>query len=302
MSIQYGGDKITFADSSVLGSAWTGFKNRIINGAMNVWQRGTSFASGITTTTYTADRFFVYAGGASVAVAQVSGPTGYTYALRVTGAASNTSTAIYQRIEANNCADLSGASVTIQANISTSASVSVSWVLQYAPSSDNWSTSPTTISSGTWSTTSTPTVFSATVNSLPSGALNGLQLIISPNNLGAFTSGTITVTGVQLEKGSTATSFDYRPYGTELALCQRYYEIVQFQGWSRAADAIILGSGGYVQQKRAAPTVAYSKISGNGSGSVTAAIAANIYYATCYQTGASSSGDCRYQALADAEL
>jgi len=31
------------------------------------------------------------------------------------------------------------------------------------------------------------------------------------------------ITGVQLEKGSTATSFDYRPYGTELVLCQRYY-------------------------------------------------------------------------------
>ena len=34
---------------------------------------------------------------------------------------------------------------------------------------------------------------------------------------------TFYVTGVQLEKGSTATSFDYRPFGTELALCQRYY-------------------------------------------------------------------------------
>ena len=34
---------------------------------------------------------------------------------------------------------------------------------------------------------------------------------------------TFYITGVQLEKGSTATSFDYRPYGTELALCQRYY-------------------------------------------------------------------------------
>ena len=34
---------------------------------------------------------------------------------------------------------------------------------------------------------------------------------------------TFYVTGVQLEKGSTATSFDYRPYGTELALCQRYF-------------------------------------------------------------------------------
>jgi hypothetical protein len=35
---------------------------------------------------------------------------------------------------------------------------------------------------------------------------------------------TFYITGVQLEKGSTATSFDYRPYGTELQLCQRYFE------------------------------------------------------------------------------
>jgi hypothetical protein len=35
---------------------------------------------------------------------------------------------------------------------------------------------------------------------------------------------TFYITGVQLEKGSTATSFDYRPYGTELVLCQRYYQ------------------------------------------------------------------------------
>jgi len=34
---------------------------------------------------------------------------------------------------------------------------------------------------------------------------------------------TFYITGVQLEVGSTATSFDYRPYTTELQLCQRYY-------------------------------------------------------------------------------
>ena len=35
-----------------------------------------------------------------------------------------------------------------------------------------------------------------------------------------------TCGNVQLEVGSTATSFDYRPYGTELALCQRYLPII----------------------------------------------------------------------------
>jgi hypothetical protein len=45
----------------------------------------------------------------------------------------------------------------------------------------------------------------------------GATNLISTNNA------TFYFTGVQLEKGSTATSFDYRPYGTELALCQRYY-------------------------------------------------------------------------------
>jgi hypothetical protein len=49
---------------------------------------------------------------------------------------------------------------------------------------------------------------------------------------------TFYITGVQLEKGSTATSFDYRPYGTELQLCQRYY---WKQGGSNAYQYLGLG-------------------------------------------------------------
>jgi hypothetical protein len=54
---------------------------------------------------------------------------------------------------------------------------------------------------------------------------------------------TFYITGVQLEKGSTATSFDYRPYGTELALCQRYYSTagaIRTVGASSSTAGIIL--------------------------------------------------------------
>jgi hypothetical protein len=246
------------------------FKNRIINGAMVISQRGTSFSTPAAGA-YNLDRWLIGWGGAAPAtVAQVTGPTGFKNALQVTGAASNTLTQVIQRIESYNCSDLSGATVTLQANIATSSSQTVLWVLKYANTQDTFS-SVTTISSGTWSATSTATTFSATVSGLPAGAINGLQLEIYPNNAGAFTSGTITITGVQLEKGSTATSFDYRPYGTELALCQRYFEMsydigtapstatttgMKFINW--AINGANSGAGGVSFQvpKRATPTIA----------------------------------------------
>jgi hypothetical protein len=43
-------------------------------------------------------------------------------------------------------------------------------------------------------------------------------------NVVGTTGATLYSTGVQLEVGITATGFEYRQYGTELALCQRYYE------------------------------------------------------------------------------
>jgi hypothetical protein len=67
------------------------------------------------------------------------------------------------------------------------------------------------------------------------------------------------VTGVQFEKGSTATSFDYRPYGTELALCQRYCEIGDVNVIAAYIVAtVVVGSTSFKVTKRATPTLTYS--------------------------------------------
>jgi len=73
---------------------------------------------------------------------------------------------------------------------------------------------------------------------------------------------TFYLTGVQLEVGSTATSFDYRPYGTELALCQRYFFVAvsgssKYWGMGQNYSASVLTS--YIQfpvTMRTAPTSA----------------------------------------------
>jgi hypothetical protein len=73
---------------------------------------------------------------------------------------------------------------------------------------------------------------------------------------------------VQLEKGSTATSFDYRPIGTEFMLCQRYYETSETTIYMPAINNY--GSVVFAVVKRAAPTVtrtANGQITGGTAGS-----------------------------------
>lgn len=70
--------------------------------------------------------------------------------------------------------------------------------------------------------------------------------------------GTGTVSLVQLEKGSTATPFEFRSYGQELALCQRYYQngYIGFAGYNTAGSS----SGGFTPfavTMRATPTMAF---------------------------------------------
>jgi hypothetical protein len=215
-----------------------GFKNRIINGAMVIDQRNAAASQTFTAAgalAYSVDRWYGYCTGANVTGQQVAGATTPTVTqnrYRFTGAASVTAVGFGQRIEQKNSYDLAGSTCTLSADLGISATLTtVTWTAYYATTTADTfgslaSPTVTSIATGTFTVGATVANFSANI-SIPAAATKGIQILFT---VGALTAGlTWTVGNVQLEKGSTATSFDYRPYGTELALSQRYYFKTIFQ-------------------------------------------------------------------------
>jgi hypothetical protein len=255
-----GGSGVAPTWTTASGGSYDGFKNRIINGGMLIDQRNAGAAVTPTGGTYTLDRYFYQLSQASKATIQqnagsVTPPTGFTNYLGVTSTSAYSSGVsdffrIFQSIEGLNVSDLawgtanaktvtlsfwvrSSLTGTFGGSLQNSAS-NRSYPFTYTISSANtWEYETITIAgdtSGTWLTTNgtgivvgfnlgTGTTFSGTANAW-AGA-NYLSATGSTSVL-ATNGATFYITGVQLEKGSTATSFDMRPYGTELALCQRY--------------------------------------------------------------------------------
>ena len=114
------------------------------------------------------------------------------------------------------------------------------------------------------------------------------------------------ITGVQLEKGSTATAFDYRPYGTELQLAQRYYEKSATQYFVRGDVNNVTHYTPFFFKttKRATPTSVTLSLGYGGPGSGGAAVNSMADgFEFLYSVGATASGS--YAAVvyaADAEL
>lgn len=220
MATSVSGSQITFSDLTTQNTAASGFgfHNRLINGAMQVWQRGTSFTT--TTGSYMADRWkAAYSGYTASQSTDVPSGLPTKYSLDLIYPSGNYGD-FRQLIESVNCTDLVGATVTVSFYVKVVSGTSNVWTqLQYANAVDNFNT-VTNIGTVTITPSSSWARYSVTFTNLPSGVSNGLMVQFYTDSV---TSMQIRYTGFQLEKGPTVTTFDTRPYGTELALCQRYY-------------------------------------------------------------------------------
>lgn len=241
---------------------YTGFKNRLINSAMVIDQRNAG-ASVTPSNSYVLDRWYYGNSQASKGTIQqnagsVTPPTGFTNYLGFTSSSAYSVLTsdeffIRQSIEGFNFSDFvfgsaSAASIAVSfwvrssltgtfAGVFKNSAQNRSYPFTYTISAANtWEQKTVTIAgdtTGTWiggtNGVGLYVVFALGAGSSRSGTAGSWQGIDVNSATGATsvvgTNGaTFYITGVQLEKGSTATSFDYRPYGTELQLCQRYFE------------------------------------------------------------------------------
>jgi hypothetical protein len=238
-----------------------GFRNRLINSDMRIDQRNAGASVTPTGSTYTLDRWIAGMSQSSKYSVQqnaggVTPPVGFTNYFGVTSLSAYSVLAsdtfsIIQRVEGFNTADLAwgtanAQTVTLSFWVRSSLTGTFGGALRnggsnrsypftYTISAANtWEYKTVTIAgdtSGTWLTDNgvginiffglgVGSTLSGTAGAWAAGSLNSATGAVS---VVATNGATFYITGVQLEAGSVATPFERRPYGTELALCQRYY-------------------------------------------------------------------------------
>jgi len=297
-------NRINDASGGVLAPISSVMRNRIINGAMVIDQRNAGASVTPINTQYLVDRFSYLATQASKFSAQqnagsVTPPIGFNNYQGLTVIATQSLGAgdffgVSQKVEGFNISDLgwgtaNAKTVTLSFWVRSSLTGTFggslrnsagnrSYPFSYTISAANtWEYETITIAgdtSGTWLTNNgigidlffslgTGSTFSGT-----GGAWTGSNLLSATGATSVVgTNGaTFYITGVQLEVGTQATSFEYRQYGTELSLCQRYAHIIKGQGgFSCMSSSLFVNATTNARAfitlpvtMRAAPTATYS--------------------------------------------
>jgi hypothetical protein len=255
-----GGNTATINSMTPTADSLQGFRNRIINGDMRIDQRnaGASVTQTVAAV-YTLDRWQMFGDVTSKFSVQQSStaPANFNNSLLVTSLSAYTLGTddrffVRHKIEGFNVSDLgfgtaNAKTVTVSFWVRSSLTGTFGGSLQngagdrsypftYSISSaDIWEYKTVTVAgdtSGTWLTTNGIGLVVNYGLGVQGSTYAGTAGSWNSNNSYSATGGTSVVgtngatwyiTGVQLEVGSVATPFERRPFGTELALCQRYY-------------------------------------------------------------------------------
>jgi len=251
---------LTSSTNKINWSAFAG-KNAIINGGMDIWQRGISIAipaSQVYSSNYNADRWCTGTGNTNQAITisrQVTGDTtnlpNIQYCARVQRNAAQTgvsSQVFTQSLESANAISLAGKQVTLSfyaragANYSATSNALVPIIYTGTGTDQNVNAGYTGVVSTPLTTATLTTTwqrFNGTMT-LPS-TITELSVLFQFTPTGtALANDYLDITGVQLELGSTATTFSRAggSIGGELALCQRYYI-----RWSNISSGFLGGTG-----------------------------------------------------------
>ena len=260
------------------------FRNRIINGDMRIDQRnsGTNITTASTyQSIYCIDRWQVYTDVANTILfgQNADAPPGFSYSLNLATTTTSTANSVYliQTIEGYNISDLGYGTVNskpvtvsfwVKTNIIGSYSVAL---INVWTSRTKYNITPFTVTtSGAWQYI-TVTFIGDTTNTLPSTTNGtGLSLLFSvgmpsfaSSTINTWTSGNslsysgnlvygisntsssyIRFSGVQFEKGTIATPFEFRPYAIELQMCQRYLQMIGSTSYLTALGSGSVGNAG----------------------------------------------------------
>ena len=277
----------------------SGFRNAIINGDFRINQR--AFTSTTTNNAYGHDRWMIEVSGGCTYTTQaftlgnaIPGQEPINYARLVTTGQSGTGvySILEQRIE--DVRTFAGQTITLsfwaRANSGTP-KVSAEFNQFWGSSATTNNNAGSVTLSTTWQRYSlTTTLGSASGKTIAGNHHLGLLLWVSAgtdysartNSIG-IQSNTFEFWGVQVEKGSIATPFEQRPIGTELALCQRYYERYQPTSISSANFGNPFAAGGWNSTTQADATWVYKTL----KRSLPTISAGTISHFRCLQYGVS---------------
>jgi hypothetical protein len=276
LAVGNNGDTLVADSSTATGLAYredyAAGKNKIINGAFDVWQRGTSFA-GLTTSTYTADRWRYNPSGATATISRQTFTAGTApvagyesqFFLRMDVTVAEDNAGIVQFIEDVRTFAAQTVTVSFWAKADTNRTMQPVISQNFGSGgSAAVNTLGTNISiTSSWvrysQTFTVPSISGKTI-----GTSSYLEINLrNPNNQ----TSTIDLWGVQVEDGSVATAFQTAT-GTlqgELAACQRYYQALSkfgCSGYASGSGESIMNTLPFLTAMRATPTVT---ITSNGT-------------------------------------